>query len=658
MPTLFRTAAFLVTLFSGVCLADAATQPVVSDRQALASQRQKFDQAQTLLSKGERPLWLMQQLKTYPLYPYLVYSDLSRRLTSASEVEVAEFLDAYSDSPLSNSLRLQWLKQLASQDRPQAFFKFDKAIKDTSLDCWRLRMRLDGGYPRREVYKDVDKLWLTSQSLPDSCDPLIAQWRRAGNLSDELLWARLELAAQAGNTDLLIYLRSLMPKHEQYMGDLWRAALTSPGTLTSQKYFRGKSPKEREILMFGLKRYARLDSLKAMAMWEKLEHRFRFTEEQKQEVIRALALAMSGGSRPMAEEWLAKIKDPYVTNDVREWRIRFALKNGRWDIVLKNIEAMPAAEREQGAWRYWKARALAAQRDPRAKAMFTTQAKEPNYYGFLANYEIGQKPQLPQAPGPVAKVDRDRIANMKGVLRARELFFLDRLYEARREWAFFQDTLNDKDQVIAAGLAYEWGWYDRPIFTLSKNEHPDALFLRFPLAYERAMVRESKKQAIEPAWAYAITRQESAFMPEARSGAGAIGLMQIMPYTAEHISRKTGMSYKKPDELTIPEFNIRFGTVYLRQMLDNHYGNPILATAAYNAGPGRVKKWLPESEAVPAEVWVETIPYKETRNYVKNVLSFNMIYASRLGQPEHSVLLDLGRYAVQAPGDLAARTTN
>lgn len=651
MPVLLRTAVLALTLLAS--LAPAYAQKA----DPLLAQRQKYQQAQAALAKGERPLWLMKQLADYPLYPYLVYGDLSRRLTSAGETEVAAFLDNYADTPLANSLRLQWLKQLANQNRPQAFIKFDKPIKDVGLDCLRLRMRLVGGYPRHQVFKDVDKIWLTERSLPDSCDPLIKDWRRAGHLSDALLWERLELAARAGNTDLLIYMRSLMPKREQYMADLWRAALTSPSTLTSQKYFKGKSPKEREILMFGLKRYARQDSLHALAMWEKLQRRFHFTEEQKQEVIRALALAMSGGSRPQAEVWLAKVKDDHVDNEVREWRIRYALKNGDWQTVRKTIAAMPVADQSQGVWRYWQARALATVKDPQAQTQLEALAKESNYYGFLANYELGRQPILPKAPSPVPKIDRERIAKLPGIQRARELFFLNRHWEARREWAFFQDGLKPQDQVIAAGLASDWGWFDRPIFTLRDNPHPDALFLRFPLAFERPMVRESKKQAIEPSWAFAIARQESAFMPEVKSPVGAIGLMQLMPYTAEHIAKKTGLRYKEPDDLTVPETNIRFGTAYLRQMLDNHDGNPILATAAYNAGPGRVKKWLPETESMPAEIWVETIPYRETRNYVKNVLSYNMIYASRLGSAGKSVLLDLPRYTVQSKPALASQAS-
>ncbi|MBI2379263.1 MAG: transglycosylase SLT domain-containing protein [Gammaproteobacteria bacterium] len=641
-----------------LCCANAsAKSPSTPPADPPAAQRSLFAQAHALQQKGERPLWLMQRLESYPLHPYLVYGDLSRRLATASEVEVAEFLDKYADTPLSDALRLQWLRYLASKGRPAAFLKFDRPLKDKGLDCWRLRMRLAGGYPRQDVYKDLARLWQTGQSLPDSCDALIKDWRRAGGLSDALLWTRLELAAQAGNTDLIIYLRGIMPKREQYMADLWRAALTSPSTLTSSKYFKGKSPKEREILNFGLKRYAREDSLKALAMYERIKKRFHFNEEQDQEILRGLALAMSGGSRPQAEEFLAKVKDKYTDGAVREWRVRYALRAGDWAEALFQIERMPKAQQDEDVWRYWRGRALLELKDPRAHALLNSLAQGNHYHGFLAAHALGHKPRLPKAPTPFTEADKSRVANQPALRRARELFVLHRLWEARREWNHAFTKLDDRDEVIAAGLAVDWGWFDRPVFSLRDNAHPDALFLRFPLAYEKAMVRESRKQAIDPAWAYAITRQESAFIPEARSGVGAIGLMQLMPYTAKHIAKTKKLKYKSPDELENPDTNIRFGTVYLRQVLDSYGGNPILATASYNAGPNRVRKWLPEAEGIPAEVWVELIPYKETRQYVKNVLSFSLIYANRLGLLDQSVLMDLKRHEVAAAGASANRQT-
>lgn len=634
-----------------ITLALLASAPVAASRAVdpLPAQRQLFLKAQAALSQGDRPLYLMKQLENYPLLPYLVHADLTRRLTTASEVEVSEFLEKYDGSPLANSLRVAWLKQLASQNRPQAFLRFDRPLNDTGLDCWRLRMRLAGGYPKSDVYNDVDKIWLSDTTLPDSCAPLIADWRRAGRLNEPLFWARLELAAKAGNTKLIIYLRSLMPVADRYLADLWRAALSSPTVLTSNKDFRGKSLRERDILVFALGRAARQDSLAALAHWQKVRARYRFTEDQEQRAIRGIALAMSGGSRPQAEAWLNLVKDAYADSDTREWRLRFALRAGDWPRVLRVIAAMPAEERDSDNNKYWQARAQIALGQPTGRPLMADLARKPNYQGFLANHVLGQKPILPLTPAPVAVSERKRIANQSGLTRARELFYLGRLGDARREWNASQDKLTPHEQLIATGIAFEWGWFDRPIFSLYKNPHPDAILLRFPLAFERPMLKESRKQAIDPAWAYAITRQESAFMPSVRSKAGAVGLMQVMPTTAEYIARKAGFDYSSSEELINPEVNIRFGTSYLRQMLDKHAGNPILATAAYNAGPGAVKRWLPETDALPADVWVESIPYKETRGYVKNVLAFNMIYATRLGQSERSMLMALNQFPVLSP---------
>ncbi len=200
--------------------------------------------------------------------------------------------------------------------------------------------------------------------------------------------------------------------------------------------------------------------------------------------------------------------------------------------------------------------------------------------------------------------------------------------EARREWRYWLTQLTNREKLVAAKLANENGWFDRAIFTLSQVGYLDDVDLRFPKAFDKKINQHAKQQEINPAWAFAIARRESSFMTDAHSSVGAKGLMQLMPNTAKQLKRGSiSRQY-----LYNAENNIKLGTKYLRKLLDKSSGNQIIATASYNAGPYRVKKWLKDSDNLPADIWIETIPFRETRNYVKSVLAYQEIYQHQPGQ--------------------------
>ena len=301
------------------------------------------------------------------------------------------------------------------------------------------------------------------------------------------------------------------------------------------------------------------------------------------------------------------------------------------------IRAMPAALGATERWRYWLARSLEMTgAEDEARELFVTLAGERDYHGFLAADRVGREYHLAHIPLEPGAERVAEVAAMPALVRAGELFALDRPIEARREWWLVLDRLSgDKPALQAAAkLAQEWGWHDQAIFTLARTGYWDDLELRFPLQHSQAIDGAAKRRELPNSWVYAVVRQESAFSRDARSPAGALGLMQLMPRTARAIAREIKHPTPRRKDLFEPDTNITLGTAYLDRVLERFEGNSVLATAAYNAGPSRVARWLPE-ETVPADLWVETIPFSETRSYVQRVFAYRVIYDRRQGrEPE------------------------
>ena len=282
-------------------------------------------------------------------------------------------------------------------------------------------------------------------------------------------------------------------------------------------------------------------------------------------------------------------------------------------------------------WRYWYSRSLLATNEVEAgNKQLNDLAQSRHYYGFLAASFLNKPANFQDKPLEVTAEEKALILKSPAAKRAFELFAIGRFHHARKEWNYWLSNLSKRDKLVASKIANEQQWYDRAIFTLAKEGYLDDVNLRFPLGFEKDIKRYSGKQKINPAWAFAIARRESSFMPDANSSAGAKGLMQVMPGTAKQLARKK-VSTK---ELLNAKSNIKLGTKYLRNLLDRHDGNQVLATAAYNAGPYRVKSWLKDSTSLPADVWIETIPFKETREYVKSVLAYQQIYQQKVGSKE------------------------
>jgi soluble lytic murein transglycosylase len=360
------------------------------------------------------------------------------------------------------------------------------------------------------------------------------------------------------------------------------------------------------------------------------------------QVERQLALWIASDYHSTALTRLNALPETVVDQDVREWRIRVSLRQGDWVGVLRGVEAMPPAERDSPRWQYWRGRALdALGRGEEARSAYQRIAGQRDYHGFLAADRLGVAYAMTNTPLEISPTELDTLlAGSHGLQRARELYILGREPEAAAEWRLAIQTFNPAALKQAARLAHRWDWRYQALVTVARAEHWDDLELRFPLAYrERVMASTRPESPVDPAWVYALIRQESNFRSDARSPVGALGLMQIMPATGRQIARD--LQDADPPDLLQPETNIRYGAHYLQQILQRLQNNPVLATAAYNAGPNKVAQWLPSGDPTPADLWAETIPYRETRTYVQRVMEYAAVYRFLLGLQDSATTLSV-----------------
>ena len=594
-------------------------------------QQKAFLKAEKMLAMSYSQQYknLYNQLYYYPLQPYLDQRRLMETMQLSSAGEITAFLAKYENSPLDWPLRKKWLKYLANNNNGNMFLAFYKKTSNTVLNCQKLTFSLKSGVPESVVLPQLTRLWLVGKSLDKVCDPLIKQWQKAGYQTDDIVLQRIALAANGGKHTLIPYLTKLLPKDKQYLGRLWHQARRDPATVVRQHKFVNKSVVESQIYSYGIKRLIWRDPNKALSSFEKAQKNFDFSTQQKQKITEKFAIALSSKNHVKAREWLEKLDPVNVNRNIMQWQLTDVLKQQNWQLVLKELAKMPTNYKSELQWQYWYARALIATNDlERGQDMMIELANKRHYYGFLAASYLETPVSLQDNPLAISEKEKNTVLLHPAAKRAFEFYYLGRYIEARREWRYWLTQLSSREKLVAAKLANENGWFDRAIFTLAEVGYMDDVELRFPKAFDKKINQHAQKQEINPAWAFAIARRESSFMTDAHSSVGAKGLMQLMPNTAKQLKR--GSVSRK--YLYNAENNIKLGTKYLRKLLDKSKGNQVIATASYNAGPYRVKRWLKNSKAMPADIWIETIPFKETRNYVKSVLAYQEIYQHKPGQ--------------------------
>ncbi len=594
----------------------------------LALDRLRYRQALTALNEARYGTFrhLYHELDGYIARPYLRYHYLMDRMRHDRPRAVAAFLARYPKLPVTAKLRRAWLTFLAHRHEDKRFLAaYEPNLgSDVSLHCYDLAARARAG---QDVASAVRALWLTGQSLPRSCQGLTAHWLRAGGASQSLLWARTKLAMHAGNVTLVKRLRPVLsPAHALWV-HRWLVLTAHPARALAHIDYPLTLKRARHMLRAAVVALGWRSPTLAMSLWQQLRARQPLPGEDNNYVLRGLGLIAAKDHLPEALPWLSAAVPR--TNDGRlvRWRVRAALRERAWGDVLMFIDAMPPAMQHRQEWRYWRARALAASGHARAaQAIFARLAGRFGYYGFLAADRLGRPYHIPNVPltepvGLLRAVDR-----LPGIRMAHELFRLHQHREARAQWFQALHGLSE-DQIEAAGLlASQWGWRDCAILTLAGTQAKHALGIRFPLLYRSLIEADAGRNKIDAAWVYGIIRQESAFIFDARSDVGALGLMQLMPQTGFITAREIHLPITGDRDLIDVANNVDVGTRYLADVLLRARGEEPVATAAYNAGPTAAISWLPVRAPLPADIWIETIPYRQTRGYVKNVLAFTAIY--------------------------------
>ncbi len=574
-----------------------------------------------------------QSLRDYVLWPDLRATYLRAALGRTPADEIDGFLEQYGALRPARELRYRyalWLAQRGDRDGFRSLYeRFYQGRELARLDCHYLQDELAAGRHERAAALARD-LWLVGRSQVDECDPVFDALKQSGRIGTAEHIERFELAVEARQFSLARWLaRRIDPAHVE-VAERWMLAQSDPAGFLADHALHD-SDAALEQLAYAVERLTYRDPEAARSAWLAVSAAHTFPAAQRTGVARHIALWTARDNLTGAYQLLADLPADAVDEEVLRWRARTSLRHARWPRLLGDIDAMPAAMQQSEEWRYWRAVALerSGQSDA-AEALLRSLSAERSYYGFLAADELGEAYALEHADLLADESVIAAIAARPAIVRARELFHVGLEGRGRSEWDDAMQGLDAREELQAAILASRWGWHSRAIATAARLGQYDDLSIRYPLPYQSEFESSSSQASIPTTWAYGIARSESLFMRDIRSSAGAVGLMQLMPATGRRVARGLRLPYSGLATLTDPQANIRLGTRYLGQMAERYDGNPVLATAAYNAGPHRVDRWLPDDGSLDARVWIETIPFNETRGYVKRVLAAQAIFHWRM----------------------------
>ena len=630
-----------------------ASSPEQSEVQ-LSEQPQLYREALELISQGR---WKSlpekrQQLAGYPLYPYLVYADLMANLRYSRRAEVARYLSDYQGTVKAQHLRSKWLDYLARRNYWTTYIEYyspeQASVKQQCLLQLARLNRLDKipdpdqrAAQKESALSSALALWNVGKSQPKECDKLFSLLVTEKRISEEIAWQRFNKALLNRQTVLARYLkRYLKNKSYSELAQRYYRVDRNPREIEQFSKFKLHNPEETAIIGHGLVRLARKNSHAALKAWSHYQQTHQFNDSARSQIVTAII-------KGLYQQEFPKIADSYFLDHLQlldqtsggaltEWRIRQALGEKDWPAVQTWIGHLPRASREKSVWRYWAIRSMegnpSTTGSPIVEEMTAKLASERDYYGFLASERLNREYSLNHNPVAIDEQRIESIKQLPAMQRARELVYHRDYVDANREWNQASDNFNRSDWLAASIVASQWRWHNKAIASLGQAKYWDDIEIRFPLAYLDLFNLSAEKIGIHNYKLLALARQESAFDPTATSSAGAMGLMQLMPATAKATARKHNLAYRARRELHNPETNIPIASHYYQMLLDRYDNSPILASAAYNAGPRRVDQWLAKSGGkLPFDIWVELIPFRETRSYVRNTLMYSIIYSRQLG---------------------------
>ena len=631
-----------------VCIVAVALPSYAARAQAVDLARNDqavLDMAQAFkLGDRKQLTQLLPQAKGSLLEPWAAYWEMALRLDQADKAEIESVLARYAGSYQEDRLRAEWLLQLG-RNRDWATFRAQlplyRMADDRSIQCYALWSDyLSSG---ADVAKQLQALWLAQREPDEACADAAQELIKARNMPAQAAWLRARLGME--NDRLKVTTQAVATLDTKWVKTV-AAIYQSPAKYLNDK-LTALRPQTREFVSLALIRLAYLEPQEAALEVDKLRWRAQLTAEERSWIWGVIAKRAAQKSQDNALSYYQKGRLDHMHEDHVVWALRAALRAGQWAQVEAAIAALPPELRADAAWVYWHARAVLAQKPTevaRAQAVASLQsiAGIRGFYEQLALEELGQRSVLPAKPVPPTLEEKEAARKNPGLQRALHAIALGLRSEGVREWNYSislhtKGGMDDRSLLAAAELACHAEVWDRCINTSERSKALIDMEQRFPMPFKAAVLARAQSIGLEPAYVYGLIRQESRFIMDARSVVGASGLMQVMPATAKWTAKKIGMGDFTPAKLTDRDTNIAIGTGYLKLVLDSFQGSMPLAAAAYNAGPSRARTWRGTSGApvLEAAIWAENIPFHETRDYVKKVLSNTTLYAAMIsGQPQ------------------------
>ncbi|HWG29190.1 MAG TPA: transglycosylase SLT domain-containing protein [Steroidobacteraceae bacterium] len=607
----------------------ALTAPAASD-QASSPVRDEFVAAMQRVRQHVADQPDSPALQHYVIYDYLLAARLRRDLVSSSsddlDTRVDAFLHAHAGQPVSRALRNEWLASLATRQRWDWFLPRAVDLNTSQLICDRLAGRLATN-DTEGLSTEALARWSLPQRPPEECNPVFAWLRSQGFLTSALAENRTRAALAAENPRLAREFADDVPPAALPPLLEWARLLEAPKAALTELAQNGAMPVEPAALEAGFSRLSRTDAADALSLLPSLLARSDMTPALRAKLQRMAALGAAYGRDPGAIAAFERLPADAVDGDVREWRVRAALWAGDYAKARTWIEEMPASLATQPRWRYWRARTIEATENSEAAApLFNEIAGLRDFYGYLAADRLHKDYALNAHPSANVEAEQKALAATPGLIRAHALFDCSMTDDAIAEWTAALATAEPAVKVQAAHLAARWGWYTQSIETLAQVGELDDVRLRYPRPYSSAVTEATRLTQLPPDWILAVMRQESLFRGDAVSRAGARGLMQLVPSTAQAVERRWHLP---PPQRSLPfdaTSDVTLGAAYLKELLDRYGGALGVSLAAYNAGPIPVARWLPP-RSMPADVWIENIPYGETRTYIQRVFEHIVAFA-------------------------------
>lgn len=610
----------------------------------LADQDSDFLGAREAFQKGDIPLLnsYATRLEKHVLWPYVDYFQHRSLINTMDAATIRHFLSRYEGSLVADRLRSDWLKVLGKSRQWQLFdAEYPLVItKDTELQCYYYQRHLS--IKNIAVIAEVRALWFTSNIL-DSCASVFQTPIDSGQISLSDIWKRVRVALAEGKTTAAIRISRYLSNANETLNikELDRAA-RSPKKYLDSIHSQVTSRSTREIALFALLQLLRNDIDQSFAQWQKVKNRLPAPDRSYFLVKLGYRAALQHD--PRALSWFREAQNnvqPHTASDkVLGWHVRAALRARNWNEVLNAIAKMSSGEQQFDSWRYWKARALKEKKQiVEAQPILTSLSEEHSFYGQLAREELGKELHFSDKSYQINNREASAMSQRPGVQRTIALARMNLRTEAYHEWSWTVRDFSDPELLAAAEVARRSGLYDRSINTANRTVSQHDFKMRYPFPHREIMKKVIHPYGLDEALVYGLIRQESRFITDIKSNVGASGLMQLMPATASWVAKKLGMNDFRQYMLADVSTNLQLGTYYLNHVLVSLYDQPVLALAAYNAGPGRARRWRDSVNTLEGAIYAETIPFNETRDYVKKVMENAMYYAQVLNPGQKSPTL-------------------